>query len=131
MNTNAVTPVNRLFLVQYINGRKTEYRECIKCSDIKKCPTSGTSALNKHSKICGKKIRGKRPADQREIPFAKSTKVDEISRTRGLKEVSQLVRSDNSVVNAVLYSSVEFYERVKENTLTSVTHQEYLLSLGN
>ena len=96
----------------------------MKCSDIKKCPSSGTSALNKHSEICGKQIRGKRPADQREIPFAKSPKVDETARTRGLKEVSQLVRSDNSVVNAVLYSSVEFYERVKDYKLTSVTHQE-------
>ena len=64
-NTKAVTPVNRLFLVQYINGRKTEYRKCIKCSDIIKFPNFGTSALNKHSEICGKKTRGKKPADQR------------------------------------------------------------------
>ena len=56
-NTNAVTPVNRLFLVQYNNEQKTEHRKGIKCSDIIRCPNSGTSALNKHSEICRKKIR--------------------------------------------------------------------------
>ena len=54
-NVNAVTPVNRLFLVKYVNGRKTEFRKCIKCGDEIKAPNSGTSALSKHSERCESK----------------------------------------------------------------------------
>ena len=34
--------VHKFFFVQFVNGRKTDVRKCIKCSTFVKCPNSGT-----------------------------------------------------------------------------------------
>ena len=33
------------FYVEYCNGRKTEFRKCMKCGERLKCPNAGTSSL--------------------------------------------------------------------------------------
>ena len=56
--------VHKIFFFQFVNGRKTDVRKCIKCSTIAKCPNSGTTALHRHKELCAKKQDMKRPADQ-------------------------------------------------------------------
>ena len=47
--------VHKFFFVQFVNGRKTDVRKCIKCSTIVKCPSSGTTALHRLKQLLTKK----------------------------------------------------------------------------
>ena len=55
------TKGSEFFFVQFVNGRKTDVRKCMKCSTNVKRPNSGTTALHRHKELCTKKqdIRNK------------------------------------------------------------------------
>ena len=63
------------FVAEYVNGRKTVNRKCIKCSTIIKSVDGSTSAMAKHTKLCDPKPA---PTNQSLIPY----KVCKLSTTK-------------------------------------------------
>ena len=60
VNTSSTNAIHKFFIVQYINGRKSEIRKCIQCDDLIRRPNAGTSAMHKHENTF--EIKRKRPA---------------------------------------------------------------------
>ena len=92
--------VHDLYFIQFVNGRKTEFRKCIRCSAGIKAPKSGTSALHKHKDICCKREIALQV--QSPIPFKKT----KTGTHKGLDEVAKLVYDDRMSINAIVNSSM-------------------------
>ena len=52
VNKKSDLPINKLFLIKFVNGKETEWRKCLKCGDLRKAPSSGTSGLRLHLTKC-------------------------------------------------------------------------------
>ena len=47
LNTSSTKAIIKFFMVQYINGRKSEIRECSQCADLIRTPNDGITAMHK------------------------------------------------------------------------------------
>ena len=68
-NKRAKEDLPKSFLVQFFNGRQTEYRRCIACGTNIKCKDSNTTGLRRHREVCNRD-RGSKDDKQGELPFA-------------------------------------------------------------
>ena len=97
--------INKHFLTESYQGRRTENRKCSKCEEVVTASNSGTSATNKHYKRCSvPNMPLKRPRGQSHLGMTKIPKDDDT--TRGLHEVSRLVYEDNLPIYKVIRSPV-------------------------
>ena len=119
-----VAEIHKHFLVQYVNGRRTEIRKCLSCSSLIKSVKSGTSALQKHRKSCISSTLQKRPSDQPYLSFTKVARTDQ----KGFVDVARLVYEDNVPVNKVVTSSV-LQSRYKRMNFAKVTHHSVNVTL--
>ena len=97
------------FLVQFVNGRQTEYRRCIASGTNIECKDSNTTGLRRHREVCNSD-RGSKDDKQGELPFArgKAAKIE-----KGLGDVARLVYDDGILV----------YKIVKSETLKKIFKQ--------
>ena len=103
------------FVAEYVNGRKTVNRKCIKCSTSVKSVDASTSAMAKHTNLCDPKPA---PTNQSLIPY----KVCKLSATKkGLDEVAPLVFEDNIPINKIV-SSQTHQMSFKRMNFDKVTH---------
>ena len=63
------------FYFEYCNGRKTDFRKCVKCGEKLMCPNAGTSSLHRHHKLCSKNALRKRPSDQSQLKYNQNCNV--------------------------------------------------------
>ena len=108
--------IHQHFLVKFLNGRKSEYRKCVKCSELIKCPKSGTSALHIDHNLCRQPRSQPVDVDQRRIPFQKTTQKPR----KGLPECARLVYEDNFAITKVVKSKTlqSFYNRLNFATVS-------------
>ena len=125
--------IHQHFLVQFLNGRNSEYRKCAKCSDLIKFPKSGTSALHKHHNLCRQPRSQPVDVDQRRIPFQKTTQKPR----KGLPECARLVYEDNFAITKVVKSKTlqSFYNRLSwflyaEPVAKKYSSKNYMLYLS-
>ena len=99
-NKRAKEDLPKSFLVQFVNGRQTEYRRCIACGTNIKCKDSSTTGLRRHREVCNRD-RGSKDDKQGELPFArgKAAKIE-----KGLGDVARLVYNDGIPVNKIVKS---------------------------
>ena len=58
INEKAKSECNKLFLVKFVNGRRTQYRRCFRYETEIKAPDGSTSGMKIHSKSCtGKRLQ--------------------------------------------------------------------------
>ena len=69
-NKRAKEDLPKSFLVQFVNGRQTEYRRCIACGTNIKSKDSNTTGLRRHREVCNRD-RGSKDDKQGELPFAR------------------------------------------------------------
>ena len=105
VNKKSDLPINKLFLIKFVNGKETEWRKCLKCGDIRRAPNSGTSGLRLHLTKCPGNDASKdsRDVNHDVIPFAKKPKLDDIPAL--MHKISRLVYEDNLTINTVVNSS--------------------------
>ena len=68
--SNLSNGVHELYSIHFVNGRKTEFRKCLRCSAVVKAPKSGTSALHEHKDISSKRKIALQ--NQSPLPFKKT-----------------------------------------------------------
>ena len=51
-NKGAKEDLPKSFLVQFVNGRQTEYRRCFACGTNIKCKDSNSTGLRRHRQVC-------------------------------------------------------------------------------
>ena len=110
------------FVAEYVNGRKTVNRKCIKRSTIIKSVDGSTSAMAKHAKLCDPKPA---PTNQSLIPY----KVCKLSTTKkGLDEVARLVFEDNIPINNIVSSQTHqmWFKRMNFDKVTHASLNETL-----
>ena len=124
---NPSNGVHELYFIQFVNGRKTEFRKCIRCSAVIKASKSGTSALHKHKDFCSKR----EIALQNEslIPFKKT----KTGTPKGLDEVAKLVYEDGMTINAIVNSSTlnKFFRRMNFSKVSSLYKQSTGVGVSN
>ena len=96
---NLSNEVHSYFYVQFLNGRKTDIRKCIKCGEKVKSINSGTTTLHRHHNTCSKDANKKRSNDQNELPYALAPKV--ARNTTGLALVAKLVYDDEIPITRI------------------------------
>ena len=89
-----VAEIHKYFLVQYVNGRRTEIRKCLSCSSLIKSVKSGTSAMQKHRNSCISSTLQKRPSDQPCLSFPKVIIIRNI--LMPLKEITMSLQSEKA-----------------------------------
>ena len=53
-NKRAKEDLPKSFFVKFVNGRQTEYRQCIACGTNIKCKDSNTTGLRRHREVCNR-----------------------------------------------------------------------------
>ena len=102
------------FVAEYVNGRETVDRKCIKCSTIIKSVYGSTSAMAKHTKLCDPKPE---PTNQSLIPY----KVGKLSTTKkGLDEVARLVFEDNIPINKIVLPNASMWFKTMNCSLRKI-----------
>ena len=69
-NKEAKEDLPKSFLVQFVNGRQTEYRRCIACGTNIKGKNSNTVGFRRHREVCDRD-RGSKCDKQGELPSAR------------------------------------------------------------